>query len=214
MENLKHIVVASRYRGVNQSLENTINIIKKGYSITGVTDEAALYEAVKKQQTDILLFDAHFTKIASAYVVGVLHKDYPKMRIVVFELKERSLFYAARFILFGAESYFCKRGGSKLYHRELASILDYQSVLPQNIQDTADQTESAHDGKFTFNKKEREILRLLSDGKSNKDVAAHIRRKEKTVRNIISTMYAKAGVRSSSVELLLFAENRRLIPEG
>jgi DNA-binding NtrC family response regulator len=87
MENLKHIVIASRYKNVNQSLENTVNLIKKGYSITDVTDEAALNEAVKNQQTDILLFDAHFAKIASAYVVGTLHKEYPKMRIIVFEIR-------------------------------------------------------------------------------------------------------------------------------
>jgi hypothetical protein len=47
-----------------------------------------------------------------------------------------------------------------LYHRELASILDYQSVISQDIQDKVDSVENRHDGKFTFNKKEREILRL------------------------------------------------------
>jgi DNA-binding CsgD family transcriptional regulator len=91
--------------------------------------------------------------------------------------------------------------------------LNYQSVLPQNIQDMADQTETAHEGKFTFNKKEREILRLFASGNRNKDVAALIRRREKTVRNIISMMYSKAGVYPASVPLLLFAENRRLIPK-
>jgi DNA-binding NarL/FixJ family response regulator len=178
-----------------------------------VTSEEALYATLKEREADILLVDAHFVKCASAYVVGLLNQWYGKMRIVVFELKARTAFAASRFILFGAESYLCKRDSSFAYHREIAMILDGETRIPEDVQKEVDAANEKPDN-FKFGKTQKRILDLLAEGNNYDEIADHLRRTEKTVRNTVSAMYRKAGVRSSHVELLLFAENRRLIPKG
>jgi DNA-binding NarL/FixJ family response regulator len=210
---MKSIVIASHYKNVNQSLENTICLIKKGYTFTTVTDEAALGAALKKETPCILCFDAHFVKSASAYLVALLHRQYKNMRIIVFELKERTPFQASRFILFGAESYFCKRYGSELYHREISAALNGEQYIPDYVQSVLDDVKTTAPQSFKFGRRQKEMLQLLVKHDADyKAVAAKIG-SVRTVRNNISMMYAKSGVRKLS-ELLVFAMNRGFIGEG
>jgi DNA-binding NarL/FixJ family response regulator len=211
---MKSIVIASRYKNVNQSIENTVCLIKKGYAIATVTDEAALNDVLKNRPPDILLIEAHFAKCASAYVVALLRQRYRNMRIAVFELQYRTEFDASRFILFGAESYFPKSGASELYHRELALMLDGETYMSEEVKREVDEA-GLLPVSFKFGKKQRKILDLLSEGKSYKEIAEQCRVSKRTVRNNISAMYAKAGIKASEgrVKLLLFAVNRGFINE-
>ena len=54
----------------------------------------------------------------------------------------------------------------------------------------------------TLSEREREIATLVSEGRSNKQVAATLYLSEKTIENALTTIYAKLGVRSR-VELSL-----------
>ena len=54
----------------------------------------------------------------------------------------------------------------------------------------------------TLSEREREIAALVSEGRSNKQVAATLYLSEKTIENALTTIYAKLGVRSR-VELSL-----------
>ena len=54
----------------------------------------------------------------------------------------------------------------------------------------------------TLSEREREIATLVSEGRSNKQVAAALFLSEKTIENALTTIYAKLGVRSR-VELSL-----------
>jgi DNA-binding NarL/FixJ family response regulator len=205
------IVIASRYKKVNDELAKTIGMIRRCYDVTAVTSEEALYTALKEREAGILLVDAHFVKCASAYVVGLLNRQYRKMRIAVFELKERDSYYAGRFVLFGAESYLCKRYGSASYHREIALILDGEVSIPDYVQREADRSSMPPEN-FKFSRTQMMIFQLLGKHRGDYEAVAAELGSERTVRNNISMMYAKTGTRRI-VELLIFAVNRGFIGE-
>jgi DNA-binding NarL/FixJ family response regulator len=54
--------------------------------------------------------------------------------------------------------------------------------------------EEAHEGPHSLTEREREIANLLSQGRSNKDIAGELFISEKTVKNHINHVYAKLGV--------------------
>jgi DNA-binding NarL/FixJ family response regulator len=62
-------------------------------------------------------------------------------------------------------------------------------------------------------RREREILALLMEGCSNKDIASRLGVSRQTVKNQLSTMYQKAHV-SSRLELVLFAQRHGLCEES
>ena len=60
-------------------------------------------------------------------------------------------------------------------------------------------------GALRLTRREREILTLLMEGCSNKDIASRLGVSRQTVKNQLSSLYQKAGV-SSRLELVLFAQ--------
>ena len=57
--------------------------------------------------------------------------------------------------------------------------------------------------------REQEILRLLVEGSSNRDIAAHLGLNEKTVRNQMTALFAKLGL-ASRTQAALWARDRGL----
>jgi DNA-binding NarL/FixJ family response regulator len=54
--------------------------------------------------------------------------------------------------------------------------------------------DETHEGPHSLTEREREIANLLSQGRSNKDIATELYISEKTVKNHINHVYAKLGV--------------------
>ena len=61
------------------------------------------------------------------------------------------------------------------------------------------------DGGFRLTRREREILELLMEGSTNKQIASRLGVSNQTVKNQLTTLYQKAGV-GSRLELVLFAQ--------
>ncbi len=57
--------------------------------------------------------------------------------------------------------------------------------------------------------REQEILRLLAEGSSNRDIAVHLDLNEKTVRNQMTVLFAKLGL-ASRTQAALWARDRGL----
>jgi DNA-binding NarL/FixJ family response regulator len=60
-------------------------------------------------------------------------------------------------------------------------------------------------GTLRLTRREREILELLMEGSTNKEIASRLGVSSQTVKNQLSTLYQKAGV-GSRLELVLFAQ--------
>ena len=59
-------------------------------------------------------------------------------------------------------------------------------LTPNNLDTT--------DPQFSFTRRERDILRLVAQGLSNKEIAAQLCLSEKTVRNRLNEIFSKLGV--------------------
>jgi len=64
-------------------------------------------------------------------------------------------------------------------------------------------------GGFRLTRREREILELLMEGSTNKEIASRLGVSHQTVKNQLTTLYQKAGV-GSRLELVVFAQRNGL----
>jgi two-component system, NarL family, nitrate/nitrite response regulator NarL len=60
--------------------------------------------------------------------------------------------------------------------------------------------------------RERDVIREVTEGATNKDIAAKFRLSEQTIKNHLSNIFDKLGV-SSRLELALYAVNHRLLDD-
>ena len=68
---------------------------------------------------------------------------------------------------------------------------------------------TATDRTVRLTRRERQIVALLMEACSNKEIASRLGVKDQTVKNQLSALYHKAGV-SSRLELVLFAQRHGL----
>ena len=64
-------------------------------------------------------------------------------------------------------------------------------------------------GLSVLSRREREILSLICEARSNPDIARKLNLSERTVRNHASNIYAKLGVKSRAETMLRFARGGR-----
>lgn len=57
--------------------------------------------------------------------------------------------------------------------------------------------------------REMDVLRIIADGKSNKQIGAQLKLRENTIRNYVSTMLDKLGL-TNRIELALYAVKHKL----
>jgi DNA-binding NarL/FixJ family response regulator len=72
---------------------------------------------------------------------------------------------------------------------------------------------TARELRVSLTRREKELIRAVLDGCSNRQMAHRFAVSEQTVKNQLSTLYAKLRI-TSRLELAVTAVRRRLIEEG
>jgi DNA-binding NarL/FixJ family response regulator len=145
-------------------------------------------------------------------VASQIHGKYPETRLIVLidgsepELVVQAFRVGATGIFSRSESRFgllCKcvfcvhRGQIWANTGQLKSLIDALTQMPfVRVVDS--------DGANLLTKREEDLLRLVADGLSNRDIARQLNLSEHTVKNYVFRIFDKLGV-SNRVELVLYA---------
>jgi two-component system nitrate/nitrite response regulator NarL len=172
---------------------------------------------LEKSQPDIALINAHLEdgRLRGYHVLQRLQLSSPKtVAIMLIPGSERELVVDA--FRGGARGVFCRLESIKLLSkcirtvhegqiwadtRNLAFILEFLTQLkPLRLVKPGG-------GMTRLTAREAEVVHLLADGQSTRDISHKLALSEHTIRNYLSAIYDKVGV-SSRVELALYAVAR------
>lgn len=78
------------------------------------------------------------------------------------------------------------------------------------MQATAEDTITTHKEHLTS--RERDVLRCVVAGKTNREIANTLGLSEQSVKNVLSTVYLKCGVRNR-LELAVYVHRHRLVAD-
>jgi DNA-binding NarL/FixJ family response regulator len=109
----------------------------------------------------------------------------------------------------GACAYLSARmGGSDLCHAIRAIATGESPRDPRSIQMLGPRRRHEGDDLCTLAPQERRVLRLVAQGKTNKEISAALHLSEKTVKNYLSHAFEKLQVSRRSQAAVLFVRNR------
>jgi Response regulator containing a CheY-like receiver domain and an HTH DNA-binding domain len=188
----------------------------EGMEVAGTARNGA--EALRKipeTKPDLVLMDIKMPKMNGIEAIKLLKRDDPDLTIVILSTFNEEE-YIIEGLAYGASGYFIK--GTD-YRKLIATIRDIsrgQFILPVEVaaklaQFTRRQISQekkalpAHvTAGNTFTNKECEVMTLLSQRYSHKEIAQKLFISEGTLRNYLSIIYAKLGVRNrnEAIELL------------
>jgi|SRR5690606_4255968 len=172
-----------------------VGIFKNGRELLRFMDTNSL---------DVILTDMNMPGMDGMALIESLRSKQVKTKIIVLSMYDEEKIYK-ECVRLGVNAYVLKdTDPDELVYtiREVAEdrhIMNFQRVLRQ--MDSASPYDDSYKLKYQLSKREIEVLKLITDGKSNKEIAAILALSVYTVETHRKNIHQKLGV-SNSIELL------------
>lgn len=177
---------------------------EEDFEIVGTAENGQKALELSKQLTpDIVLMDIHMPIMDGVEATKQLKSQCSNVKVIILTTFQE-LTYVREALAAGAEGYLLKAihpkdlaAGIRLVHH--GGTLITQEVARQLITDWIqpggqEKFESSKKNSFRLTDREIEILELLSQGGTNKEIARRLYLTEGTVKNYISNIYSKLEV--------------------
>lgn len=167
------------------------------------------YEKTSELKPNVILMDIRMPEMDGVEATRLIKKDYPKTVIIVLTTFDDDE-YIIKAMTYGASGYLLKDIGSDKLVQAIRDGMSGNIILPgrvaAKITSRLSQSNST-DSDVTiedFTERETEIIRLMTQGKSNKEIAESLYLSVGTVKNYISQIYLKIDVNDRANAVLIF----------
>ncbi len=157
-------------------------------------DAVKLY---REHEPDVLLMDIRMQKVGGLEAAKQIMEEYPEARILLLTTFADDE-YIVKALKYGVKGYLLKQDYQSIlpairavYTGQTVFGTEIVSKIPQLLHE-----KKSFDGKaFDISEKELQVISLVAEGCSNKEIAERLFLSEGTVRNYISNILDKMGLR-------------------
>ncbi len=158
-------------------------------------------EMLTRVAPDLLMTDLKMPGIAAADLVRQASALLPAMRILVFTSFADGRLVRA-LLDAGADGYLLKDAHRDEIHRAVHTVMEGRPYLHTDAQTALDESAGIGPlGKLT--ERERDVLALIAEGKSNKEIGRALDLTEGTVKGYVSAIFEKLGVNDRTQAAML-----------
>ena len=197
MARATRVVIADDHPMVRRALAESLSRVLTAAEIAEVGSLPEATAALDKGDTDLLLLDLQMPGMSGLASLTAIRARYPAVPILVVSANEDPL-VMREVIEFGASGFLPKSTPVGEIGAAVAAILAGGIWLPEAASAAyLDESESELTaGIAELTPQQRRVLMLLTDGKSNKQIAFELAVTEATVKAHLSQIFRKLGVRS------------------
>lgn len=179
-------------------------------------------EAVKKTRElspDIILLDIEMPVLNGIQATEQIKNEFPDAKVVILTAYDEDQ-VVFQLIQAGATGYLLKDGKSEDVVKAIRSAYSGESLIQPRIANkilkeyvrliTVDDARKKKELPSIITEREKDVLRLIAQGKNNKEIASILFISEATVKTHVANIFRKLGLRDR-VEVVLFAVQHGLI---
>jgi len=157
---------------------------------------------IRQLKPNVVLLDLGLRSQNSLHVVEILKKEFPKAKIIVMDLAPVQA-DILQYVKAGANGFILKDASLSDLLMTIRTVVKGATVLPpilvdslfsQIIDHAVKSGKSKLDGAVKMTKREREVIELLSDGFTNKEIAQKIHTSTFTVKSHIHNIMEKLAL--------------------
>lgn len=226
MEQTIGILVAYPKNLVAELLVEAFSINPRFRVVAHATSESEILDALHRHSPDIIVLDDEVSD-ESPGALGVLSllrgQGHPVRSIVLLEESDRQ--HVVECFRNGAKGVFSKGSADfKLlckcvecvYKGQIWASSEELGWIISALEESSARSSSLRvvnaKGENLLSRREEDVVRLLMEGRSNREIAQTLKLSEHTIKNYLFRIFDKLGV-SSRTELLLYAMNFRMNDE-
>lgn len=161
-------------------------------------------------EPDVVVMDIAMPKVDGLEATARIKKDHPQVRVLVLTQYDEEQFIVP-ILRAGASGYVLKRAGRKEVLQAIRKVAEEGAFLPPQAarQVLRAMQEPREELEPRLTPRETEVLRLVAQGKTNREIAALLGISPKTVSVHRSNLMAKLGLHSG-VDLVRYAIRKGL----
>lgn len=156
---------------------------------------------MEEEPVDVALVDVRMPEFDGLELLRAIRTNWPATPVIMLSSYENSL-YVRRALAEGAAGYMLKDATPEDLGQAIRVALSGSGnvLSPRVIQNLFDETEALADGdagrrpELSLTHRERDILALLAEGRSNREIAQTLYLSEKTVKAHLAAIFRKLGV--------------------
>lgn len=168
--------------------------------IAGTGEEAL--QLVPRYRPDLVLLDIFMPGMGGLETLRLLHEAHPGVKVLMLTTFGYDT-YVKEAVLGGASGYLLKDTTPQEVWSALSAVLNGQTVLSPAVVESLSGKPRTPGGQKSLvpewfpllSDKERKILLLISKGLSNEEIAEKLNLGKNTIRNYVSALYDKIGVK-------------------
>jgi DNA-binding NarL/FixJ family response regulator len=188
-----HIIVR---RGIKRMIEETPDLEVVGEAGDGID----LLSLLRKSRANMVILDISMPNLGGIEATKEIKKTHPHVKVLILTMhKGKELLHHA--ISNGADGYMLKEESEKELYSAIGKIRQGGVYIsPRLAEELADDYADLCHGTFSqasqvLTRREREILKLIADGKSSREIASTLFISVRTVENHRSNIMEKMGVK-------------------
>ncbi|WP_283640940.1 response regulator [Mesonia mobilis] len=167
---MKRIIIAEDH----QSLIDGINLLFEhdpNFKIVGMANDGEkLIELVEEKQPDVVLTDIRMPKIDGIAATRMIKKQFPEIKIIAFTMFDQQE-AVSQMLSAGSNGYILKNSGLQEVKKAIETVLNGESYFDAGIDVSFLNVDHSKQEKSILSKTEREILRLIGEGKTSNEIA-------------------------------------------
>ena len=149
----------------------------------------------RQHQPDVVLLDLAMPGPPPAVTVARRREESPALRVIILTAHDEEA-YVRALIALGVAGYVLKDEAPEALVQAIHSVAQGGSWFSSTVIRTLAEPERPSPAAGALTARERQLLGLLAQGWHNARIADELHLSEQTVRNYLSRLYAKLGVRS------------------
>lgn len=173
--------------------------------VVGEADNGQLALAqIERLQPDVVLMDIRMPVMDGVVATQEIRRRFPQVKVLVLTTFDDDE-YVSRAIRYGASGYLLKDTPVEELSQTIQAVRrGYLQLGPGLAQKLYVQPKpSPPDGWESLTVREREIAALIAQGKSNREIGEALFIAEKTVKNYVTNIFGRLGVRDRTQAALL-----------
>lgn len=199
------ILIADDQELIRQSLLIILDNMPDFHVTDTAADGQEVIRCVKREKPDVILMDIRMPKMDGVICTQIIKENYPDIKIIILTTFDDDE-YVFNALKFGASGYLLKGismkelsdairkvyQGTAMINEDIASkvVRLFSRMAQTNLAITVDEQQSK-----SLKNNEWQIIVLVGSGLSNKEIAAKLNLSEGTVRNSLSSILSKLGLR-------------------
>ena len=199
------ILIADDQELIRQSLLIILNSIEDFTVTDTAADGEEVIQSVKKERPDVILMDIRMPRMDGVICTQIIKELYPDIKIIILTTFDDDQ-YVFNALKYGASGYLLKGismkelsdairkvyQGTAMINEDIASkvVRLFSKMAQTNLTINVDRKQSE-----SLKNSEWQIIVLVGSGLSNKEIAAKLNLSEGTVRNSLSGILSKLGLR-------------------